>query len=82
MWLTRPAFWCLPDPRFTRCLGGFGPTLDPSSRWANDTPVVSRIRRSSSLTESSNGPLSVVSPVFLKARFDRFALKSRDAKTH
>lgn len=30
MWLTRLAFWYLPDPRFTRCLGGFGPKLDPS----------------------------------------------------
>jgi hypothetical protein len=25
MWLTRPAFWYLPNPRFARCLGGFGP---------------------------------------------------------
>ena len=31
MWLTRLAFWYLPNPRFTRCLGGFGPNLDPSS---------------------------------------------------
>jgi hypothetical protein len=30
MWLTRLTFWYLPDPRFTRYLGGFGPTLDPS----------------------------------------------------
>ena len=30
MLLTRLAFWYLPDPRFTRCLGGFGPKLDPS----------------------------------------------------
>ena len=30
MWLTRLAFWYLPDPRFTACLGGFGPKLDPS----------------------------------------------------
>jgi hypothetical protein len=30
MWLTRPVFWCLPDRRFARCLGGFGPNLDPS----------------------------------------------------
>jgi len=27
--MTRPAFWYLPDPRFTRCLGCFGPELDP-----------------------------------------------------
>ena len=32
MLLTRPAFWYLPDPRFARCWGGFGPKLDPSSR--------------------------------------------------
>jgi hypothetical protein len=32
MLLTRLAFWCLPDPPFTRCLGGFGRKLDPSSR--------------------------------------------------
>jgi hypothetical protein len=31
MWLTRLAFWYLPDPRFARCLGGFGPKLDPDS---------------------------------------------------
>jgi len=31
MWLTRLAFWYLPDPPFTGCLGGFGPKLDPSS---------------------------------------------------
>ena len=31
MWLTRLAFWYLSNPRFTRCLGGFGPKLDPSS---------------------------------------------------
>jgi hypothetical protein len=30
MWLTRPAFWYLPNPRFTQCLDGFGPKLDPS----------------------------------------------------
>lgn len=30
MLLTRPAFWYLPDPRSTRCLGCFGPRLDPS----------------------------------------------------
>ena len=30
MCLTRLAFWCLPNPRFTRCLGGFGPKLVPS----------------------------------------------------
>ena len=30
MLLTRLAFWYLPDPRFTRCLGGFGPKLDLS----------------------------------------------------
>jgi hypothetical protein len=29
--LPRLAFWCLSDPRFTRYLGSFGPTLDPSS---------------------------------------------------
>jgi hypothetical protein len=29
MLLTRLAFWYLPNPRFTRCLGGFGPNLDP-----------------------------------------------------
>ena len=23
--LTRLVFWYLPDPRFTRCLGGYGP---------------------------------------------------------
>ena len=32
MWLTRLAFWYLPNPPFTRCLGGFGPKLDPSLR--------------------------------------------------
>ena len=32
MWLTRPAFWCLPKPRFTLCLGGCGPKLDLSFR--------------------------------------------------
>ena len=31
MLLTRLAFWCLPNPRSTRCLGGFGPKLVPSS---------------------------------------------------
>ncbi len=30
MWLTRLAFWYLPNLRFTRCLGGCGPRLDPS----------------------------------------------------
>ena len=30
MWLTSLAFWCLRDPRFTPCLGGFGPELVPS----------------------------------------------------
>lgn len=30
MLLTHLAFWSLPDPRFARCVGGFGPTLDPS----------------------------------------------------
>jgi len=30
MWLTRLAFWYLRNPRFTLCLGGFGPRLDPS----------------------------------------------------
>ena len=28
MWLTRLAFWYLPNRRFSRCLGGFGPKLD------------------------------------------------------
>jgi hypothetical protein len=30
MLLTRLAFWYLPNPCFTRCLGCFGPILDPS----------------------------------------------------
>jgi hypothetical protein len=30
MLLTRLAFWYLPNPRFTRYLGGFGPKLVPS----------------------------------------------------
>jgi hypothetical protein len=30
MLLTRPAFWYLPDLRFSRCLGRFGPKTDPS----------------------------------------------------
>jgi hypothetical protein len=33
MLLTRLAFWYLPDLSFTRYLGGFGPTLDPSFWW-------------------------------------------------
>ena len=32
MLLTHLAFWYLPDPSFARCLGGFGPKLDPSSK--------------------------------------------------
>jgi hypothetical protein len=31
MWLTRPAFWYLPDLRFGRYLSDFGPNLDPHS---------------------------------------------------
>jgi hypothetical protein len=31
MWLTRPAFWYLPDPRFSRYLSDFGPNFDPHS---------------------------------------------------